>query len=174
MSLLSRIQAEIYVISYTLLVHGVHLWYVTYADVVQFQNLLLVLRNVKTAFKICLLSCVQPYKRFLTKPELWAPSWILSKGGTSHGVGSCTIEIFAPKRGSRHRNHIYITSDSWVNRGYNFTPLRSSRNEFRTALGGLQFNTHLNGATVYLLLVTDKSLLNRTWCVFLIVLWLII
>jgi len=40
MSLISRIQAEIYVLSYALPVHGGHFWFVTYAEVGQFPNLL--------------------------------------------------------------------------------------------------------------------------------------
>jgi len=63
MLLLSRMQAEIYVSSYVLPVHGGHLWSVTYADVGQFPNLLHRVagpQKCKDALTIALLSCIEP------------------------------------------------------------------------------------------------------------------
>jgi len=76
-SLLSCIQAEIYVISYPLPVNGRHLCFTTYPDIEQHHYFLLrVLWHWKrvTTFEIVLVSCILADIRVITKFQ--PPSWI--------------------------------------------------------------------------------------------------
>jgi len=103
-------------------VQGGHLWFVTYAGVGQFSNLLhrvAAPQNVKITIKIVLLSCIynQKYARFLTKPESWPPSWIIAIRWVAF-VGSCTIEILPPRKcGARigHASEFYSRLILWQN-----------------------------------------------------------
>ena len=123
-------------------VHGGHLWFVTNTDVGQFSTLLHLVagpHKCKYSRNNCaaVLHTIRNNKRFLTKPELWPPSWTPARRRVEccrklHHWNPC------PENTGVDTGIVFVTSDSWGTRGWGTTLHPSSL--VTSALAFLRWN----------------------------------